>query len=133
MGKGVKILLVALFITLFISNSTAVYAETGYEYDDLEVVEDIDKYLEGLNSGTIIPQNTRIETYETISLFGVVEDPSKSCSNIFGHSWGDWTHWEIVKTVPTGDGHSILIMERWHYCTRTYCGAKQREVDTVRY
>ena len=114
-----------------------IFAETGeHVHNDTcqhRIVDDIDEYLAQLNAGLIIPTNTTITTYESNDFFmpfGITE-PSKSCSNIFGHSWGSWGAWYEVKAIHTIHSLCNMRIERTRYCTRTYCGAYQIEDSLV--
>ena len=102
--KNKKILQIVSMIMFFVVvSSTTVFAEAGEneieenaysDTDQFPYVCDIDEYLSQLNAGLITPSNnTTITTYEsTITPFGIISDPSKSCSNIFGHKWSDCAH-----------------------------------------
>lgn len=142
--KKVKMLqIVSLMLTLCLVSvpSMTVFAEEGESgtgekvYDDTDqyrYVDDIDEYLAKLNAGLITPVNTTITTYEsTVTPLSIISDPSKNCSNIFGHSWGDWGSWSELKTVHMSGGKDFVEMERWRYCNRTHCGASQKETDGV--
>lgn len=154
--KNKKILKIASFVlSLVLVPSMPVFAEESTcgigecEYRDtnqLQYVDDIDKYLEQLNAGLITPTNTTITTYEStitpidtdastseyvIRPFGLVLEPSNRCSNIFGHSWGSWGGWYEISKVHNTSSPCISMIERQRYCTRTYCIASQKEVDTV--
>lgn len=143
------ILCLALFPAMPVFAEESEYGIGEYVYSDItqpKYVDDIDEYLEQLNAGLITPINTTITTYEsaitpvsqnvttsenTIRPFGIVSDPSKSCSNIFGHRWGSWGSWYEISRVHKTSGYCISMIERRRYCTRTYCGAYQKETDTV--
>lgn len=103
-----------------------------YDTEQGRFVNDLDEYVLQLNNGMITPYAPTIEEHESeISLYGIISDPSKSCSNVFGHKWGDWTSWEEYSTIHRTSGPCILVMKRWHYCERTYCGASQTETDQM--
>lgn len=136
--------IVSLMLTLCVvlAPSMTVFAEEGksgtgeHVYDDTDqyhrYVDDIDEYLAQLNAGLITPMNTTITTYEsTVTPFSIISDPSKSCSNVFGHSWDSWGSWSQLTTVHMSGGKCFVEMERWRYCNRTYCGASQKETDGV--
>lgn len=138
--RNKKILqIVSLMLCLTVAPSITVFAGEGElkaytdtEYVDDPYVNDIDEYLTQLNAGLITPANTTIITYESaIVPFGLVLDPSKSCSNLFGHSWTDWGSWSEVRTDHYDSGTCHVTIERWRFCTRTYCGASQKEIDGV--
>lgn len=139
MKKKNMLQIVSLILCLILAPSMNVFAEEGEDVigiyndmDQLRYVDDIDEYLEQLNAGLITPTNTTITTYEsTATPFGIVSEPSKSCSNIFGHSWTDWGGWYETSKIHKTSGPCISVIERWRYCTRTYCGASQQETDTV--
>lgn len=134
--RSISMLLCAVFI---VASPIGVKAEECSDeepiyYDTKEgrFVNDLDEYLLQLNDGLITPYAPTLEEHESeISLFGIISDPSKSCSNIFGHKWGDWTHWEEVTTVHKFSGPCYIVMRRWRYCERTHCGASQTETDGV--
>lgn len=57
------------------------------ELTDDRFVNNLDEYMLQLNDGMIAPYAPTVEEYESaISLYGTVSDPSKKCSNIFGHN-----------------------------------------------
>lgn len=59
------------------------------ELTDDRFVNNLDEYMLQLNDGMIAPYAPTVEEYESaISLYGTVSNPSKKCSNIFGHKWG---------------------------------------------
>lgn len=100
--------------------------------EEFRYIDNIDEYLEQLNSGLITPTNTTITIYEPMATpFSIISEPSKSCSNIFGHSWGNWNSWYEISRVHNASTPCISVIERWRYCTRTHCGASQKETDTV--
>lgn len=102
-----------------------------YDTEEGRFVNDLDEYLSQLNDGLITSYAPTLEEHESeISLYdGIISDPSKDCSNIFGHKWGDWTNWEEVTTVHKTSGPCYVMIRRWRYCERTYCGAYQTETD----
>lgn len=104
-----------------------------YDTEQGRFVNDLDEYLLLLNDGMITPYAPTIEEHESeISLYdGMISDPSKSCSNIFGHKWGDWGNWEEYATIHRPSGPCYIMLKRWRYCERTYCGANQTESDGV--
>ncbi len=104
-----------------------------YDTEQGRFVNDLDEYLSQLNAGVITPYAPTIEEHEPeITLHdGIISDPSKECSNIFGHKWGDWTNWEEYKTVHRPSGPCALMIKRWRYCERTHCGASQTETDVL--
>lgn len=103
-----------------------------YDTEEGRFVNDIDEYLIQLNAGTITSFDSTITDCNEsgVALFSLSE-PSKKCSNIFGHKWGNWTPWEEIGRVHFPSGKCIVRMERWHYCTRTHCSASQSETDVV--
>lgn len=102
-----------------------------YETEEGRYVNDFDEYLAQLNCGEIKPFDSIIINYESnITPFDLSE-PSEKCSNIFGHKWDDWGGWEEVSRVHFPKPPCIVNMERWRFCTRTYCSAYQIETDTV--
>lgn len=140
--KNKKILqIISLIICLSVAPSMSVFAEeepkmekhSYSDTDQIPYVDDIDEYLAQLNAGLITPsKNAVITTYEsTITPFDLSE-PSKSCSNIFGHKWGDWSNWREYDKIhyPTL-GRCLSKIERWHCCERTHCGATQTETDSA--
>lgn len=108
-------------------------ASTYYDTEEGRFVNNLDEYLSQLNDGLITPYAPTLEEHESeISLYdGIISEPSKSCSNIFGHKWGDWLSWEEVTTVHNSSGPCFVMLKRWRYCERTYCGASQTETDGV--
>lgn len=101
-------------------------------YFPTKYVDDIDEYLTQLNKGLIIPTDTIITTYDSaITPYGVVSDPSKGCSNIFGHKWGSWGSWTQINMIHRPSGPCTSVIKRYRYCERTYCGAYQTETDSV--
>lgn len=107
-----------------------VYSDTG----QFPYVDDIDEYLAQLNAELITPSNsTTITTYEpTVTPFSTISDPSKSCSNIFGHKWSAWGSWEEVDRYHYSSvGACKATIERWRFCERTHCGASQKETDSA--
>mgnify|MGYP001133772915 CR=1 FL=1 len=111
-----------------LTNEASVY----YDTEEGRFVNNLDEYLLQLNNGMITPYAPTIEEYGPgISLYGTVSEPSKKCSNIFGHKWGDWGSWQEVNVVHRPNGPCILCMERTRFCERTHCGAKQIESDLL--
>ena len=109
------------------SNEESVY----YDTEQGRFVNDIDDYLVQLNAEMITPYNPTITNHRgTIMPFSLSE-PSKKCSNIFGHKCGSWTSWDEVDRYHYTTGRCLVKMERWRYCSRTYCGASQTETDYV--
>lgn len=104
-----------------------------YDTEQGRFVNDLDEYLSRLNAGVITPHAPTIEEHGTggALYYSIISDPSKKCSNIFGHKWGQWGNWEEVGTVHRTSGPCFLMITRWRYCNRTYCGAKQSETDGV--
>lgn len=103
-----------------------------YDTEEGRFVNDIDEYLSQLNDGVITSYAPILEDHESETApYGAVSPPSKDCSNIFGHSWGDWGSWEEFDTMHRPSGPCILVMKRWRSCGRTYCGANQSETETV--
>lgn len=132
-----NILQILLILCLVLASSMTVFAEEGeYIYSDtdqIRYVDDINEYLAQLNAGLITPTNTTIATYEgeaIIRPFGIISDPSKGCSNIFGHSWGNWEIWSEQITKHNGS-KCYMQVQRTRYCSRTYCGAYQTETELV--
>lgn len=102
-----------------------------YDTEQGRFVNDIDDYLEQLNNGVISPFDPTITYYEnSITPFDISE-PSQKCSNIFGHKWDDWGSWSEVSRYHYPKPPCIVVMQRRHYCTRTFCSAYQIETDTV--
>ncbi len=134
MKNKIMLQMASLILCLVLAPSMVVYAKAG-EYETTErfqYVDDIDEYLAQLNAGVTTPVNTTITTYESmIRPFGIISEPSKGCSNIFGHSWSSWGGWSEISRVHKTSSPCISVIERWRYCTRTYCGASQKESDTV--
>lgn len=112
-----------------LTDETPIY----YDTEQGRFINSLDEYLSQLNAGTITPYAPTIEVNESdISLYGTVSDPSKKCSNIFGHKWGYWGNWIELDTVHHHpNGPCVLKMERVRTCERTYCGATQTESDGV--
>ncbi len=130
------LLCVAFIVTLPIkANAGELSTEEPIYYDTEQgrFVNNVDEYLLQLNNGMITPYAPTIEEHESeISLYdGIISDPSKECSNILGHKWGSWTSWEDYQTIHRPSGPCILMIKRWRYCERTYCGANQTETDIL--
>ena len=108
-------------------------APVYYDTEQGRVVNNLDEYMSQLNDGIITPYAPIIEEHGSgISLYdGTISEPSKKCSNIFGHKWGEWDHWEEVGTVHRPSGPCFLTLRRTRYCERTHCGATQTETDGV--
>ena len=132
--------LIIAFSTTFLTEAKEV--EIGKQIygkeEQYQYVDDVDEYVRQLNSGLAKPINTTIVTYEstdntpaTVMPFGMVGDPSKNCSNIFGHKWTDWSGWYEHSRIHKSEGPCISVIKRERYCTRTHCGAYQQETDTV--
>ncbi len=136
MKQIARLMIVAMLFGVFFSADIKVNAVEDEDVllessDDIVIVDDIDEYIEKLNAGIIAPVNSKIETYEPkMKRDAIVGDPSKSCSNIFGHKWGEWTSWEICDKIETKN-ITWVVIERWRFCERTHCGARQREWDTL--
>lgn len=109
------------------TNEESVY----YDTEQGRFVQDLDDYLTKLNSGLITPYDSTITNYESDLAPFDISDPSESCSNIFGHKWGDWGNWEEVSRVHFPKPPCAVNMERWRFCTRTHCNAHQIETDIV--
>lgn len=108
-------------------NEESVY----YDTEQGRFVKDIDEYLAQLNAGMITPFDSTISDHESEATPLDLSEPSKKCSNIFGHKWGNWSSWKEISRYYYPSGKCIVTMERWRYCTRTYCGASQTETDYV--
>lgn len=109
--------------------------DKGEIYQDTEqgrFVSDFDEYMAQLNAGIITPYDPVITGGNSgVATFDLSE-PSKKCSNIFGHKWDDnWTAWQEVSRHHYSGRSCLVVMERWHYCKRTHCGASQKETDYV--
>lgn len=105
-----------------------IYYDTEYG----RFVNNPEEYLSQLNNGMITPYAPTIKELEAeISLYSIVHEPSNKCSNIFGHQWDDWDNWQEGTIIHSTSGPCILGMERFRKCTRTHCGATQRETDSV--
>lgn len=104
-----------------------------YDTEQGRFINDLDEYLSQLNEGMITPYAPTIEKHEgEISVYrSIISEPSKKCSNIFGHKWGNWTSWEEYVTTHRTSGPCILMIKRWRYCERTFCGASQTETDAL--
>lgn len=92
--RSISMLLCAAFI---VASPIGVNAEEltdedpiYYDTEQGRFVNDPDEYLSQLNNGMITPYAPTIEEHESeISLFdSIISDPSKECSNVFGHKWG---------------------------------------------
>lgn len=133
--RNISMLLCAAFI---VASPIGVKAEEltdvepiYYDTEEGRFVSDLDEYLSQLNEGTITPYAPTLEESE-ISLYdSIISDPSKDCSNVFGHKWGDWSSWEEISAVHRPSGPCVLVMKRWRSCERTHCGASQSEADTI--
>lgn len=91
-----------------LTNEASVY----YDTEEGRFVNNLDEYLLQLNNGMITPYAPTIEEYGPgISLYGTVSEPSKKCSNIFGHKWGDWGSWQEVNVVHRPNGPCNLYGE----------------------
>lgn len=131
----VSLLLCSVFI---VATSAKVKAEefpveepVYFDTEQGRFVNDIDEYLVQLNAGLITSYDSTITDHESEAAPFELSDPSKKCSNIFGHKWGDWTSWDEIDRYHYSTGTCLVKMERWHYCTRTHCGASQTETDYV--
>ena len=134
----VSLLLCATFIT---ATPVRIKAEelpdkepVYYDTEQGRVVNDIDEYISQLNAGVITPSALTITNHETGATPFDLSEPSKKCSNIFGHKWGKWVGWMEINRIHypySSSGQCLVIMENIRYCTRTYCGAHQTERDYV--
>lgn len=135
--RSISMLLCVAFIVAFSVRVTAEEftdeAPIYYDTEQGRFVNDLEEYLSQLNTGMITPYAPTIVEYGTggALYYSIISDPSKNCSNIFGHKWGQWGNWEEVGTVHRTSGPCYLMIRRWRYCNRTYCGAKQSETDGV--
>ena len=113
----------------FLTDETHIY----YDTEQGRFVNNLDEYMLQLNNGMIKPYASTVEEHESaISLYSTISDPSKKCSNIFGHKWGYWSNWVETETIHHHpDGLCVLRMVRIRKCERTYCGATQTETDGV--
>lgn len=136
--KFIRNTLTLLCATFFIASPIRVKAEElaneepiYYDTEQGRYVNDLDEYLSQLNDGVITPYAPTIEEHESeISLYdGMISDPSKECSNIFGHKWGDWTNYEEYATTHRPSGPCFVTLKRYRYCQRTFCGASQTETS----
>lgn len=134
--------LISILMYLVLFCSVTVFAEEDIPiYNDIgqhRYVNNMDEYLVQLNEGLIAPFNPTTNILEsTIESNGYttvspMSWPWTDCSNILGHDWSDWTPWtEFRRDHSCSGGYCYARMERFHYCQRTYCGAKERETDTV--
>lgn len=133
--QSVSTLLCAIFIVVspmeVKAESLTEQRPVYYDTEQGRFVNNLEEYMSQLNDGVITPYAPTLEEYESeISLYNVLE-PSKKCSNIFGHKWGDWCNWEQTGTVHRSSGPCILYMYRMRYCQRTFCGASQKETDAI--
>lgn len=138
-----QIISLLLCLAFIIAIPTKVNAEEhsneGSLYYDTEqgrFVNEIDEYLAQLNAEMITPYNSTITNHAAIDHGSMImplslSEPSKKCSNISGHKWGSWDCWEEVTRYHFTTGKCMVVMERWHYCSRTHCGASQTERDCV--
>lgn len=135
--RNISMLLCAAFIvaTPFGVNAEELTGEEPIYYDteDGRFVNDLDEYLSQLNDGRITPYASTLEEHESeISLHdSIISDPSKDCSNIFGHKWGAWDDWKEISSSHRPSGPCMIVMQRWRSCERTHCGASQSETDTI--
>ena len=138
--RGLSCIISMLLCTVFIVeshikvNAEELTEETQVYYDTEQgrVVIDLNEYLLQLNDGMITPYAPTIEEYDFENSLYTLSEPSKKCSNIFGHKWGEWGHWEealVIHNRPSGP--CLLYMQRKHKCERTFCGATQTETDSV--
>jgi len=103
-----------------------------YDTEAGRYIKDIDQYLLLLNSDDIIPYSPNIEeVYRGFNMTFSISEPTKKCSNIFGHKWSSWGNWTVTKTVHTTNRICAVYMQRERYCTRTFCGAWQTETDVA--
>lgn len=137
--RSMRLILTVMCLVLLCS-ITAFACEDEHEssaMNQYRYVDDIDEYLAQLNSGHIEPHNITKTTFDAINPHTSVNPlawPWTDCSNILGHKWGGWTTWaEIGPRVhyPSAD-YCIAFVERWHYCERTYCNAKENERETIK-
>lgn len=111
-----------------LENDSSVY----YDTEDGRYIKDLDQYLFMLNSEMIVPYAPSVEGVSCDhSMNFSISEPTKKCSNIFGHKWSSWGNWTVTKTVHTTNRICVVYMERNRYCTRTYCGAWQKETDVA--
>lgn len=75
-----------------IAEEPAEEAPVYYDTEQGRVVIDLNEYLLQLNDGMITPYDPTIEEHGCDSSLYILSDPSKKCSNIFGHKWGEWGH-----------------------------------------
>ena len=134
MKKIFTILGIVLF-SVILSTKGAYAEETStkasyYDNEDGRFVTNIDEYLEGLNLGLIQPFDSSVEERYPSQSREILE-PTKKCSNIFGHKWSEWGVWRIVSTTHSNTGICVSVIERERYCQRRLCGAWQTERDLV--
>lgn len=102
-----------------------------YTTEQGRFVNDIDEYLAQLNAGMIAPYNPTLTDHVPGIMTFSLSEPSKKCSNIFGHKWGRWSDWEEVRRYHYTTGTCMVVMERYHYCSRKHCDTSQTETDNV--
>ena len=134
----ISLLFTSLVLCSIFVSPLIVFAETTeHIHNDScqhNYTDDIDNYLEQLNAGLIILTNTTITTFDNESIimpFGDLSTPGK-CSNILGHSWGNWGSWSEVSRLHfpnSSSSNCMATIRRWHFCERTYCSASQSETD----
>ena len=133
-----KIISIALCISIACCYSGQVYAspvsKAGRPFYDTEygrVVTDLDEYMRLLNSEIVKPYEQNRYLHDSGFMLMGVEEPSKKCSNIFGHKWGPWGSWYESYIAHSSTQYCVLHMYRTRLCTRTHCGAYQDETDVI--
>lgn len=128
----VMVIMVVCPINVEASNNVCENNDVYYDTEEGRYIQNLDQYLLMLNSDVIAPYASTIEMKTNSSvrdmLFSISE-PSKKCSNIFGHKWSSWGNWTVTNVVHVSNRICPVYMERERYCTRTYCGAWQTETD----
>lgn len=103
-----------------------------YDAEDGRHIRNLEQYLFMLNTGKVDPFTHNIEEFSNSqSMTLAVSDPSKKCSNIFGHKWSSWGNWSVKNIVHNSTRICVVYLERERYCTRKLCGAWQTETEVA--
>lgn len=101
----------------------------------------VDEYLDMINSGYITPLIIVSEIEHNVSdMVSANSDgpfPWTSCSNFFGHSWGNWGAFRqsgpIGHSSGCGSASALCTMpvHRFRHCQRSGCNDYQTERSTI--
>ncbi|MCL2719627.1 MAG: hypothetical protein FWE14_12710 [Lachnospiraceae bacterium] len=139
MVKKKLLQIVSLVLSLVLINSMTVFAEKEVHLhnDSFQNVYDVDELLTLLNAGIIQPNNTTrtisssfSEVNELYTIISPSNWPWTDCSNVLGHSWGEWGGWREIterRMHRKSDTHCLAILQRSRSCTRTHCSKHESE------